>query len=91
VGLLRGAVVTGAVGLAIAAGYALRVARILWAGEGAPDAAGVSADVVEDEHGLRWGVVLSLIVAIVVLGVVPHLLLTISQMDAATLLTGASR
>ncbi len=91
VGVLGGAVVSGAVGLAIAAGYALRVARILWAGEGAPDAAGVAADVIEDERGVRWGVVLSLIVAIVVLGVVPHLLLTISELDAAALLTGVTR
>jgi NADH-quinone oxidoreductase subunit M len=91
VGVLRGAVVAGAFGLAIAAGYALRVARILWAGEGAPDADTVAADVVVDERGTRWGVVLSLIVAIVVLGVMPHLLLTISEMDAAALLTGGTR
>ncbi|MDV3220725.1 NADH-quinone oxidoreductase subunit M [Intrasporangium sp.] len=96
VGVLRATVVVGAVGLALAAGYALRVARIIWAGEGAPESApdsvpGAVAGVVEDARGVRWGVALALVVAMVTLGVVPHLLLSISELDAAGLLTGVTR
>lgn len=100
VGVLRGTVVVGAIGLALAAAYSLRVARILWAGEGAPETAGevtpagageAASEVVVDERGIRWGVVLVLIAVMVTLGVLPHLLLTISEMDAAALLTGVTR
>lgn len=94
VGVLRGTVVVGAVGLALAAAYALRVARILWAGEGAPETpagAATASDVVVDEAGVRWGVILTLVIVMVVLGIAPHLLLTISEMDAAALLTGVTR
>ena len=84
-------VVLGAVGLALAAAYALRVARIVWAGEGAPETDTVARDVVADERGIRWGVVVSLIAVMLTLGVVPHLLLTISELDAAALLSGVAR
>jgi NADH-quinone oxidoreductase subunit M len=91
VGVLRATVVVGAIGLALAAAYALRVARILWAGEGAPETEAVARDVVADERGIRWGVVVTLIAAMVVLGVLPHLLLTVSELDAAALLSGGTR
>ncbi len=91
VGVLRATVVVGAVGIALAAAYALRVARILWAGEGAPETDTVARDVVADERGIRWGVVVSLIAVMLTLGVVPHLLLTISELDAAALLSGVAR
>jgi NADH-quinone oxidoreductase subunit M len=138
--LMRVCVVLGAVGLALAAAYALRVARLVWsgegssaaAGEGAPShgagagagaaraaggagdtsrlttggavptateagagagvaetGAGLEAGAVVDTHGARWAVVLTLAVAIIVLGVMPQLLLGVSGPDAVRLITGA--
>ncbi|EWT00715.1 NADH dehydrogenase [Intrasporangium oryzae NRRL B-24470] len=91
VALMRGCVVLGAVGLAIAAGYALRVARIVWAGEGSDQAAGDGATPVRDAHGVRWVVVGALLLAIVTFGIAPHLLLRVSDLDAAALLSGVLR
>jgi NADH-quinone oxidoreductase subunit M len=91
VALMRACVVAGAVGLALAAAYSLRVARIVWAGEGSEHATGAAADPVHDAHGPRWVVVAGLVVALVVLGLVPHLLLAVSDADAAVLLTGVPR
>jgi NADH-quinone oxidoreductase subunit M len=91
IGVLRATVVVGAFGLALAAAYALRVARILWAGEGAPETDAVARDVIADERGIRWGVVVSFIAVMLALGVVPHLLLNISDLDAAALLSGVTR
>ena len=51
----------------------------------------MARDVVADERGIRWGVVVSLIAVMLTLGVVPHLLLTISELDAAALLSGVAR
>ena len=89
--LLRVCVVLGAAGLALAAAYSLRVARIVWAGEGERTPASTQAQgpaAVGDARGGRWGVVLVLTVAVVVLGVLPQLLLGISGPDASSLLTG---
>lgn len=89
--LLRGTVVAGAFGLALAAGYSLRVARIVWAGEGSETAVGEAAEPVADLRGVRWGVAALLVAAVVVLGVVPHLLLNLSDLDAEVLLSGVRR
>jgi NADH-quinone oxidoreductase subunit M len=99
VGLLRACVVVGAVGLVLAAGYALRVARIVWAGGTeeagrpavgpAPD--GAPAGGVIDLAGGRYAAVLVLVVAAVVLGLVPHLLLGLSDADARALTTVVTR
>jgi NADH-quinone oxidoreductase subunit M len=101
--LLRACVVAGAAGLALAAAYSLRVARLVWAGEADAVGAAETADAadaptqptqpsgtiaVDDAHGGRWGVALALAVAVVVLGVLPQLLLGISGADATALLTG---
>lgn len=88
VALLRACVVLGAVGLALAAGYSLRVARIVWAGEGSDVAEGVSAEPVADTRGVRYAVVMALVVVIVTLGVVPHLLLGLSDAATTGLLSG---
>ena len=88
VALMRACVVLGAVGLALAAAYALRVARIVWAGEGSDRATGAAAEPVRDTRGARWAVVVSLLVVIVALGVLPHLLLGVSDTATAGLLTG---
>ncbi len=88
VALLRACVVLGAVGLALAAAYALRVARIVWAGEGSDAAVGAAAEPVADARGPRWAVVMVLVVVIVVLGVLPHLLLGLSDTATTGLLSG---
>ncbi len=82
VALLRGCVVVGAVGLAIAAGYSLRVIRIVWAGEGSDP----SATPVQDLRGVRRGLVVTLVGVVVVFGVGPQLLLHLSDVDASGLL-----
>jgi NADH-quinone oxidoreductase subunit M len=88
VALLRVCVVLGAVGLALAAAYSLRVARIVWAGEGSEAAQGPAAEPVADAHGARWAVVVTLVVVIVALGVLPHLLLGLSHASTSGLLAG---
>ena len=91
VAVLRTCVVVGAAGIALAVAYSLRVLRIVWAGEGSDDARGDAATAVRDAAGPRWGVVVALIVAVVGLGVVPHLLLSISELDVVAVLSGAGR
>ena len=86
--LLRVCVVLGAVGLALAAAYALRVARIVWAGEGSDAAEGAAAEPVADARGARWAVVMTLVVVIVTLGVLPDLLLGLSDAATTGLLSG---
>ncbi|HSU74525.1 MAG TPA: NADH-quinone oxidoreductase subunit M [Terrabacter sp.] len=88
VALLRACVVLGAVGLALAAGYSLRVARIVWAGEGSEAATGAAAEPVLDTRGVRYAVVMALVVVAVTLGIVPHLLLGLSDAATTGLLTG---
>jgi NADH-quinone oxidoreductase subunit M len=88
VGLMRACVVLGAVGLALAAGYSLRVARIVWAGEGSDAAEGAAAEPVADSRGVRWAVVMTLVVVIVTLGLLPHLLLGLSDAATTGLLSG---
>jgi NADH-quinone oxidoreductase subunit M len=90
VALLRACVVAGAVGLALAAAYSLRVARIVWAGEGS-DRSDPAAAPVRDLVGTRYAVVAVLVVVIVLLGIVPHLLLGLTDLDAQTLLTAVRR
>ncbi|WP_347354498.1 NADH-quinone oxidoreductase subunit M [Intrasporangium sp.] len=85
--LFRVCVVLGAVGMAIAAGYAVRVIRIVWSGEGGDPAAAP----VRDLRGVRHGVVVALVGATVVLGVGPQLLLHLSNADAAGLLQAVRR
>ena len=88
VALLRVCVVLGAAGLALAAAYSLRVARIVWAGEGSEAAEGPAAEPVADSRGARWAVAMALVVVIVVLGLVPHLLLGLSDAATTGLLAG---
>ena len=44
---------------------------------------------VVDARGARWAVVLTLVVAVIVLGVLPQLLLGVSGPDAVRLISGA--
>ena len=82
VGVFRAAAVAGALGTVLAAAYALRVAGLVWAGERTQPS-------VADARGAEWAVVGGLVVATLVLGVVPHVLLSVTS-DAVSALVGGS-
>ncbi len=74
-GLFVGCAVVAAVGAAIAAAYALRVARLVWVGDRAePDAA-----VTPDTVGVERAVLGVLGLAVVVLGVLPMTVLSVTS------------
>lgn len=75
--------VFAAIGAALAAAYALRVARTVWVGDAvAPGTAGAAADTV----GAERAVLIVLGVAVVALGVLPGAVLTVTADDVARLL-----
>lgn len=74
--LFVGCAVVAAIGAALAAGYALRVARLVWLGEGHPgDDGGRARELARTD--LATGAVLALLV--LVLGVAPGLLLAVTD------------
>lgn len=91
-----------ALGAVLAAGYALRVLRVVWAeGTGRPErrTAPVGAEgtpaapettVADDASRVETVVIGLLVAATVVLGVAPHLVLAVSEPDVIRLLGGAS-
>jgi NADH-quinone oxidoreductase subunit M len=81
-GVFRATAVAGALGTVLAAAYALRVARTVWMGER-------STPVIADSRGVEWLVVGGLVVAAMVLGVLPQVLLSVTS-DAVTALVGGS-
>ncbi len=92
--LFRLCSVVGVVGIALAAGYALRVLRLVWAGR--PEAAtapaphtampqGASADA----RGREWGVIAVLVTAVVAVGVMPRPLLAVTAPETTAVITGA--
>ncbi|GAA4709098.1 NADH-quinone oxidoreductase subunit M [Pedococcus ginsenosidimutans] len=81
--LFRTLAVVAALGTVLAAAYALRVLRTVWAGDRTSPA-------IEDSRHTEWGVVVLLLVATIVLGVVPGPLLALTH-DTVALLVGASR
>ncbi|KGN33840.1 NADH dehydrogenase subunit M [Knoellia sinensis KCTC 19936] len=85
-GILRTCAVIAAVGAALAAAYALRVARIVWVGDE------VTADAVDqaaDTRGIELAVIATLAVAVVAIGVGPFLVLDVTADAVATLVGGA--
>ena len=86
-GIFVTATVVAAVGAALAAAYALRVARIVWVGDEVPaaDAARLRAS---DARGLELLVIGTLVVVTVVLGVVPWILLSTTGPEVAGMLGG---
>jgi NADH-quinone oxidoreductase subunit M len=73
--------VVAAVGAALAAAYALRVARAVWVGDRPdPEAAATS-----DTRGVELGVLAVLAVAVVLLGVVPGPLLSVTSTAVAAI------
>ncbi|MGL5863022.1 MAG: complex I subunit 4 family protein, partial [Phycicoccus sp.] len=73
-GVFVACAVVAAVGAALAAAYALRVARLVWVGdEPGPDV--VSAP---DARGVEWVVLGVLVAVVVVLGMLPMTLLSVT-------------
>lgn len=84
-GIMRTCAVLAAVGAALAAAYALRVARIVWVGdEVTPDA----ADRAPDTRGVELAVMTTLAVAVVVIGVAPFVVLEVTADTVASLVGG---
>ena len=81
--VLRGAAVAGALGTVLAAAYALRVARLVWAGERLEP-------VIRDSRGAEWAVVASLVAAALALGILPQLLLSATADAVAALVGGGA-
>ncbi|MEO7069184.1 MAG: NADH-quinone oxidoreductase subunit M [Nostocoides sp.] len=77
-GLFRWCAVLAAVGAALAAGYALRVARLLWVGDEPTEAVRAASTGIEADRSEQV-VTLVLVCAILVLGVVPQVLLTVTD------------
>ena len=76
-----------AIGAALAAGYALRVARTVWVGDRPdPEAAATTPDT----RGVELVVLAVLGTLVVVLGVLPGPLLAVTA-DAAAFITGGGR
>jgi NADH-quinone oxidoreductase subunit M len=76
--LLRWCAVLAAVGAALAAAYALRVARLVWVGDEPGDAARSASAGVEADRSEQV-VALALVGAVLVLGLVPQILLTVTD------------
>ena len=78
-----------AIGMALAAGYSLRVLRQVWAGEAA-STEGSAADPARDVSGVEWAVVAAMVAAIVLGGLLPAPVLATTGDDVARLLTASS-
>ena len=81
-GLFRTLAVVAAVGTVLAAAYALRVARTVWAGER-------TEPFLEDSRDSEWDVIAVLVVAVLLLGIAPGPLLAMTG-DAVTTIIGAA-
>ncbi|HEY7718715.1 MAG TPA: NADH-quinone oxidoreductase subunit M [Pedococcus sp.] len=81
-GLFRACAAAGALGTVLAAGYALRVAGLVWAGERTQPA-------LADARGVEWSVVGGLCGVALLLGVLPHVLLSVTSGAVAGLVGAA--
>jgi NADH-quinone oxidoreductase subunit M len=88
-GLFQVCAVVAAIGMALAAGYSLRVLRQVWAGE-ATSTEGSAADPARDVSGVEWAVVAAMVAAIVLGGLLPAPVLATTGDDVARLLTASS-
>jgi NADH-quinone oxidoreductase subunit M len=82
--VMRIATVAAVLGTALAAGYALRVLRLVWAGDR-------TAPALADARGVELIVVGALALAVVVLGVVPGPLLSTTSADVTRITSGVAR
>jgi NADH-quinone oxidoreductase subunit M len=83
-GLMRVLAVLAVTGTAVAAGYSLRVLRLIWSGD-----RNTSAH--EDAHGGEWSVLAGLVAAVLVLGVAPGLVLNSTIKDVTAITAEVSR
>jgi NADH-quinone oxidoreductase subunit M len=81
---MRALAVVAVTGTALAAGYSLRVLRLIWAGDRTSPAH-------EDARGGEWSVLAVLVTAVLVLGVAPGLLLNTTIKDVAAITLEVSR
>ena len=83
-GLMRVLVVVAVTGTAVAAGYSLRVLRLIWSGDRTTPAH-------EDARGGEWSVLAFLATAVLVLGIAPGLVLNSTIKDVAAITLEVSR
>lgn len=84
--LLKVCAAVAALGAALAAAYTLRVARLLWVGEG-DEPATPAADVRTETRGGERVVLAVLVVAVVAIGLVPHLIWSVTADDVRVVMT----
>lgn len=84
--LFKGTAVVAALGAVLAAAYALRVARLLWVGE-AEQPVAPAGEVATETVGAERAVLAVLAVAVVVLGLVPHLVWSVTLADVTAVVT----
>jgi NADH-quinone oxidoreductase subunit M len=83
-GLMRVLVVVAVTGTAVAAGYSLRVLRLIWSGDRTTPAH-------QDAHGGEWSVLAVLAATVLVLGVAPGLVLNSTIKDVTAITAQVSR
>jgi len=89
--LFRLCAVLAVCGIAMAAGYALRVLRLVWAGRPETEqTARVSTVVGDDARGREWGVIAVLVAAVIAGGVLPRPLLSLTSTETAMIITGVA-
>ena len=82
--LMRVLTVLAVTGTAVAAGYSLRVLRLIWSGDRTTPAH-------DDARGGEWSVLAVLVAAVLVLGVAPGLLLNTTIEDVSAITSEVSR
>jgi len=83
-GLMRVLAVVAVTGTAVAAGYSLRVLRLIWSGDR-------TAPAHADARGGEWSVLAVLVATVLVLGVAPGIVLNSTIKDVATITAEVSR
>jgi len=82
--LMRVLAVVAVIGTAVAAGYSLRVLRLIWSGDR-------TTPVHQDARGGEWSVMAVLVSAVLVLGVAPGLVLNTTIKDVTAITAQVSR
>jgi NADH-quinone oxidoreductase subunit M len=83
-GFMRFLVVVAVTGTALAAGYSLRVLRLIWAGDR-------TSPTHQDAHGGEWSVLAVLVTTVLVLGVAPGLVLNSTSKEVTAITAEVSR
>ena len=83
-GFMRVLAVLAVTGTAVAAGYSLRVLRLIWSGDRTSPAH-------VDAHGGEWSVLAVLVATVLVLGVAPGIVLNTTSKDVSVITSEVSR